>query len=202
MKFSSMFRIAVVLSLMVGIFIMNSCENQNLISPSGQTDEGVSVEGKQLKFLVLGDASLQKTVRSEKWIEQSAGGSVSLYYRKDYTSGTSPEMTATINIPANSISQSCNVSMYFDDSQNVGPTDIVFGPHGTTYSTPAKLTIECKYFDLSGVDPNTLHLYYVNENGQWVEHPSHEIHVEPGWGFIRVVDAEIPHFSRYAIASE
>jgi hypothetical protein len=205
MKASTLFRIAVLLGFLVGIFAINGCENQNPVSPTKSDTERLTVDGKKLKFLVLGDANadaLGKVVYTQKWIDRNAGGNVYLYYRKDYTTGTSPELHAWLDIPANSMSQSDNVSMTFDDSQNIGPTDIVFGPHGTTFSTPAILTIECKYFDLSGFDPYKLKLYYVNENGQWEEHPAHEIHVEPWWGFIRVFQAQIPHFSRYAIAAE
>jgi hypothetical protein len=84
----------------------------------------------------------------------------------------------------------------------MGEADLVFGPHGTRFSLPALLTIECKNFDLSGINPGDLKFYYVNENGQWQEHPAHEIFVDVQWGTIRVVDAQIPHFSRYAIGME
>ena len=59
--------------------------------------------------------------------------------------------------------------------------------------------IEAKYVDLTGVDPSAVGLYYVNDNGEWEKMKTKEISVKIDDGIIKIVDAEIPHFSRYAI---
>ena len=115
---------------------------------------------------------------------------------------TAPQVIVDLRVPANSIDNSKTITATFDDNDNIGEADLVFGPHGTQFSTPALLTMECLNFDLSGLNPDDIKFYYLNENGQWEEHPCHEIVISIEWGVIRVVDAQIPHFSRYAIGME
>ena len=61
------------------------------------------------------------------------------------------------------------------------------------------LSVEAKNFDLTGFDPNSIKFYYMNDNGIWEEYPVYEIFVDVQWGTIRIIGAQIPHFSRYGI---
>ena len=83
--------------------------------------------------------------------------------------------------------------------------DATFYPHGITFSgdKPALLNIGAKNVDLSGVNPNTLRLYYDNEEtGQWEEIQTYDIIVKQDEGYVKVINAELWHFSRYAIGAE
>jgi hypothetical protein len=177
--------------------LFNGCSTENPVAVS--TDQPVAAKNITFVSLVdVGSNSLAKVVSAQKWISKSNGGTLHMHYTA--TSGyPRPEVVVDLKVPAWSIDYSKTISVTFDDAAGA---ELVFGPHGTQYGTPALLTVECKNFNLSGIDPNSLKFYYVNESGQWIEHPVHEIFVDVNAGVLRVVDAQIPHFSRYAIGYE
>ena len=80
--------------------------------------------------------------------------------------------------------------------------DFVFGESGTTFSTPALLDLAVYGVDLSGVNPESVNIYYVNPNGQWEVMPSEQVTVNVEAGYIYILNAEISHFSRYALSND
>ena len=57
------------------------------------------------------------------------------------------------------------------------------------------------YLNLKKVNPATLAIYYDNtETGQWEKMEAEQVIVNEKYGFLRIVDGQIPHFSRYAVA--
>ncbi len=77
-----------------------------------------------------------------------------------------------------------------------------FGPAGTVFANPALLNIIGVNLKLKKVNLETLGIYYHNpETGQWQQIDSeYEVIVDKEHGFLRIRDAKIPHFSRYAPA--
>lgn len=187
-----------------------SCENSDPMSANNSTAEitanasqtGQTVDGKTLNFISLGtmdNQGLNKSVATEKFIVKSKGGSMAMEYQS--TNGK-VQAAFYLSVPKNAIDYSKWISMTFDDQNNAGITDIVFGPHGTQYSSPALLSLKAVGLDLSGVDPNNVKLYYVNENGLWDVMVCDKIIVDPSAGFVYVSNAQLPHFSRYALAAD
>jgi len=202
MKTAQVFKSLIFLALTVvalGV-LFNGCSGDNPVAMS----TAQVVNGKTIKFIPLVDSgsnSLAKVTTAQKWISRSSGGTLHLHHIA-YSGSPRPEVVVDLRVPAWAVDYSKNIWVTFDDADNVGEADLVFGPHGTQFSSPALLTMECKNLNLSGINPNDIKFYYVNENGQWVEQPSHEIFVDVNSGLIRVVGAQIPHFSRYAIGYE
>ena len=200
MKAAQLLKTTIVLTLLAIGLLFNGCANDN---PTG-IQTGQTADGKTIKFIPLFDTnsnSLNKVTTVSKYISKSSGGNLHFYHIAN-TGSPKPEVMVDLNVPANAIDYSKTITATFDDFDNIGEADLVFGPHGTQFSNPALLTMECKNFNLSGLNPNNIKFYYVNPSGQWVVHPAHEIYVNVQWGTIRVVNAQIPHFSRYAIGVE
>ncbi len=79
--------------------------------------------------------------------------------------------------------------------------DMEFGPAGTVFSKPALLNIIAVNLNLKKVNLETLAIYYHNtETGQWQKIDSGDVILDTEHGFLRIRDAQIPHFSRYAVA--
>jgi len=103
----------------------------------------------------------------------------------------------TLTVLAGAISRDAVLQMGLDDQSFL----MSFGPHGITFSPPALLNIEARNVDLSGVNPETLTLYYLDsKTDEWVEMQTAEIIVNQEEGYLKFVDGQIPHFSRYAVA--
>ena len=122
----------------------------------------------------------------------------------DYTLnlGTA-EVVASLNILPGALNEDKDISISVDDEQILGDVYLTFGPHGTVFNTPALLNIEAHGLDLSGFDPSTIQVYYDNtDTGNWELMQSSHIIVNQNEGYIKVVDAQLPHFSRYAIGAD
>ena len=158
----------------------------------------VAASGRTIRFLGVSkenlsqSTSLRKEVTS-KYISKSQGGIISL---------DSQQGGFYLQIPGGSIDYSKMVTMEYDEQNNQGFTDLVFGPHGTQFSSPAILEFKVGGVDLTGVDPDKVKFYYVNDNGHWEEMKVAGIYVSVAAGVVKVSGAKLSHFSRYAVAAE
>ena len=117
-----------------------------------------------------------------------------------------PCAKVTFELPPGAIEEELEISICMDDEQLSGDIFIEFGPHGIFFKEPAKLNIEIyglKFKKGDDFEVEDLGLYYVNqETGLWEKMKFKKIQVDRKKGTIKVIDAELPHFSRYAIGSE
>ena len=186
------------------LLLYQGCENQTPLAPvateSGQSVDNSTID-RNLRILHLGGTSqsFQKVTQVSEFIYAKAGGSLYLSHSNNLI-GLDVDMSLVI--PANSMNQDAEVSLTLDDTDFKGALDVVFAPHGTTFSDPAKLTIKAKGIDLSGVNTGSLWIYYDNPvTGQWEPMVCERFNVSNS-GIIMVQNAELPHFSRYAIGDE
>ena len=75
-----------------------------------------------------------------------------------------------------------------------------FKPTPLTFNTPIYYTVEYFGVNLAGVDPANVDFYYIDGSGNMVKAPYAEIYVQDGW--LCVVDAQLPHFSRYGFVNK
>ncbi len=96
-----------------------------------------------------------------------------------------------------------DISINTDDELLMGDVYLTFGPHGTVFNPPAILDIDAFGLDLSEIDPEAVNVFYDNaETGQWELMQSTDIIINQAQGYIKVMGALLPHFSRYAIGAE
>lgn len=75
-----------------------------------------------------------------------------------------------------------------------------FAPTPMTFNKPIYYTVEYFGVDLTGIDPNNVDFYYIDGGGNMVKAEYAEIYAEDGW--LCVVDAKLPHFSRYGFVNK
>ncbi len=111
--------------------------------------------------------------------------------------------SVSLDIPANSISDDAEIELSLETTELLGGVAVTFEPHGITFSDPAVLNIEAHGVDFTGIDPNAVNVYYDNlETGQWELMQRDNIIIDVNAGTVRVINAKLPHFSRYAIGAE
>jgi hypothetical protein len=74
-----------------------------------------------------------------------------------------------------------------------------FAPTPMTFNTPIYYTVEYYGVSLEGINPDDVDFYYIDGSGNMVRAEYSAIYVEDGW--LCVVDAKIPHFSRYGFVN-
>jgi len=175
----------------------NACTNNETLQ-GPETKSLSDTNGLNILKIGNGKSSLKKATEVSRWITVEHGGTLELYHEGD----NSLYVEISLQILSETLNQDAQVKMTLDDEQFIGNLDVVFDPHSITFSEPAILNIEAKNIDLTGINPNSLDIYYVNqETGQWEKMERDAIYVDEDLdvGEIQVVNAQLPHFSRYAI---
>ncbi|MBC8186199.1 hypothetical protein H8E88_34380 [candidate division KSB1 bacterium] len=191
-----------IICLLVIAFIFNGCSKD--FFPRAAEDEVITDEVKKpfnLQFLSYGKVlpSLKKTILVSKFISEDEGGILHLQYKIETETGD-VHVNMKLKVHKNSLPDDAEICMSIDDEQFLGDLDIVFGPHGTDFTEPADLDISVDGLDLSGEDASSIDIYYYDEaNDDWIPMNSQSVKVDADKGKIKVQQAELPHFSRYAL---
>ena len=201
--------LAVTALLAVGMALnFSGCSKELSLGP--EADE---TSKKQLNILAFGTPkSMAKIVEKSKEISSEDGGTIWLEHEfedEDYE----VEVEISLKFLPDALSDDAVIKLSIDDHQFLGNMDVVFNPHGIEFLKPAILNFE---IEVEGYDPtkSDLHerdfnIYYDNpETGQWEPMPREAMEVELEYENgeyeleIEVINARLPHFSRYAIGSE
>jgi WD40 repeat protein len=109
----------------------------------------------------------------------------------------------TLDISAGAIDNDDDFSLSLETTELMGGVSVTFGPHGTIFNQPAILNLTAHGVDFSGVDPNAINIYYDNqETGVWEPMERDDLIIDVNAGTIQVINAQLPHFSRYAVGGE
>ena len=188
------------------------CNGDSPVTPEVET---ISKQ-KGMHFIKLGDAltSLNKGFLTvSAWVTEKDGGKLEILHgtafaegqadttiEGDYTKvgyGTVSNIKVELDVMPCCIKEDVELSMTLDDQC----VDMEFGPHGTTFLMPVLLNITAVGLDLSEANEETLDLYYDNpDTGQWEKVERENVIVTKSTGTLQIVNARIPHFSRYAVA--
>jgi hypothetical protein len=187
-----------------GVVNFSGCSKH--ISPIGPDE---SLQKEQIKFLPLGKFlnSLAKTIKKATWIKKEKGGEIKLEHEFDNDEDGEVKVKINFKVEKNTLSHDAYIGLSIDEQMFIGNLDVEFTPHGIVFSNPAKLNIEIemKDVDLSGMNLDKLDIYYDNkDSGEWEKMKSEKIEIkyDDNKLKIKVKNALIPHFSRYAVGSE
>lgn len=109
----------------------------------------------------------------------------------------------SLDIPPNSISKDAEIEISIETTEIVGGVFVSFAPHGVVFDIPALLNITAYGVDFTGVNPQEVSIYYDNqESGLWEEMEREQIIINAQEGIVQVINAQIPHFSRYALSKD
>jgi hypothetical protein len=109
---------------------------------------------------------------------------------------TKTGLTIKLKVLPGSVDDSTTISLRLDKDF----LDMDFGPDGTVFDPPAKLSIDAKGLDFSNANSVYLKVYYYNSvTNQWkgLQHESFDVSMAKG--DFKINNARIPHFSRYAV---
>ncbi len=193
--------IAILCMLVIAISFTGCSKNFFPRAPEVETITDDVKKPNNLQFLSYGKVlpSLKKTILVSKFISEDEGGLLHLQYKIDTETGV-VNVHMKLKVHKNSLPGDTEICMSVDDEQFLADLDIVFGPHGTDFSEPADLDISVDGLDLSGDDASSIDIYYYDETiNDWLKMDSKSVSVDTDKGKIKVQQAELPHFSRYAL---
>ncbi len=190
-RFKNFIRPLFGLALAAGLVLnFGGCLKNSPVAPEAKSKHKILVFG-------TGNPSLKKMIPVSQKVTRKDGGELIIDYKGLEHNNGNVEVKMTLTVLAGAISRDAVLQMGLDDQSFL----MSFGPHGITFSQPALLNIEVKNLDFTGVNVETLALYYLDsKTDEWVELQTAEIIVNQEEGCLKFVDAEIPHFSRYAVA--
>lgn len=137
-----------------------------------------------------------------KPVTENGGGTLKLVYNGDNHDNGHLKAKTTLKVPSEAIEtkkEFLTLSMF--ESICSGDVEIEFSPDGIRFKKDALLNFELENVDLSNLGTTNLAFYYVNlDTGLWEKMIVEQIIVNIEEGYIKIVNAHIPHFSRYALS--
>jgi hypothetical protein len=185
-------------------FIFLSCTENPLTSVPEKTTQPQTSE-KSITFIPLpkAPAGLKKggILYDSELISARKGGKLQI----DYTYQDAADkitVSITLTVPKYALPYDQVLTMTLDEETLTGSIDVnvVFGPHGTNFLTPALLDIDTKGLDLSSLPPDAdVQLYYFDpDSGNYEPMGAKKETCNFKKGEIRCKGGRLPHFSRYA----
>ena len=109
----------------------------------------------------------------------------------------------SLEVLPNSIDADKEIEITLETTELAGGVAVVFQPHGTLFSPDAILNIVAHGVDFTGINPADVDIFYDNqETGQWEAMQRDDINLNVSAGTVTVVNARLPHFSRYGVAAD
>ncbi|MFC2085491.1 hypothetical protein ACFLS9_10565 [Bacteroidota bacterium] len=191
----------VILIAAVGSFYMGSCNpDSGLTSP----EEPTINKGSEPNWITLPVNSrqvLRKEFSASQRIKQYTGGTIEI--NESYSGG--PLGTVTV-------SATISFDPQFYDRNLYGVNELItlvvddetctskFSPD-MDFLKPATYNVSYTGIDLSGIDPALVNFVYQAEDGSVENMEYDRIDVDSSTGLLSVVNAKIPHFSRFGFVN-
>ena len=164
------------------IFTLSSCENSSPVQINSTKVQEPTAE--ELTFLKSRNPFLGKIFKRRQLITVTDGGILKV---GDHSTGISG-----IKFNPGDLSADLNVGFWWDSNR----FEVEFSPHGSIFNNPVLIRLSYKDADLTGIDEDSLKIwYYDEEEGIW-ELIGQELNKE-----LKYIKGTITHFSRYAIAA-
>jgi len=160
-----------------------------------------SVDRTQQKTIIMlpakADMSIEDLFTTSQNISGNTGGEIHLVQSYLATNGQTVTVDCDLMVPSNNVSfqNVRNITMQVGGDQ----ATVDFYP-SMTFSQPVILNFRITGLDLSGVNPQNVGFYYVDSNGNLTATQNDGVIVDVSSGTLKVVNAKLPHFSRWAYA--
>ena len=180
------------LLLTAGLFFFGCSDvGTNVVNqPASSNKTIVKIPAKSGHALVT-DLSVSKN------IDGSKGGIIILKTGFDAEDGNQVGVFATLKIPKNAFSGNTDISMAADQDY----AGLIFAPHMVfNKSLNLNLTFTGLNFQELGIKNDKVGFYNIDDNGNLTPVPNNGVFINYATGTIKVVGAQIDHFSRYAFA--
>jgi len=175
---------------MLLLFVVGCTDQTNITSPEQ------SVQTQEPNWIALPQASglqVNEVASTSKNIDGSRGGHIALNAR--LCNGT-VVLKSDLEFPAASFSGSVNFTVTHDPAICVS----TFGPE-FVFNNNLIFNISYTGLDLNGINPSTVKFAYIAANGSVQYAENDGIVVDLATGKLGVINARIPHFSRYGFVN-
>ncbi len=171
---------------------------------AGCTDSGTSInqpasssKKELIKIPPKSGLTSELQISLSQLIDGDEGGSMILSNSYVSLNGNIVSINADLEIPEGAFNGNRNITMTADDQDAA----LDFSPH-MVFDNPLTLTLTFTGLDLSslGLSNGNVGFFYVDDSGNLTAVPNSGIFVNVNQGTIRVRNAQISHFSRYAFA--
>jgi hypothetical protein len=176
------------LLILFGFFIAGCSENSNIVAPAENTSN-------EPNWIVGPSNSLQKDATVSRWIY---GNEESLLEINDGWAGGIGWISITSNarFQRYSFTGSRYITMTVDDQCGTS----TFTPSGT-FTKPVIYNLTIVGLNLSNVDPAKVRFVYMAPDGNYYVPQYERLYVEKQSGKLQIVNAQLPHFSRYGFVN-
>ncbi len=191
--------------LLTGLAVtFNACSNENSLNPPEPALMGRVVQSNIGPIRILEEDNqntlskkgepgwMKRLYSTEKFIEAAEGGALIVGH---------PKKTGQSKIFFEPFDLSEDMTIRFEWRASTTLEGVLnnaeFGPHGTNFNNPVRVELSYKLVDLSGVEEDSLRVFYFNEESNLWEFVGGEVDKAK-----QVVIAYLDHFSRYAIGAE
>jgi len=180
------------------VFAFVGCEkngNDQIVSPQGNS-LGTAIQPNWIVLPAPSGSALRKDVSVSKLINGTDESLVEI--NTGYAGGPFGwvSITANARFQRNSFTGQKLVTMSINDQFGTSS----FSPSGT-FTKPVIYNLTIMGVDLSKVNPKKVIFAYQADDGTYYIAKYQSIYVEKQSGKLQVINAELPHFSRYAFAN-
>ncbi len=163
---------------------------------TGPADGIVKTQPKTIIMLPdKADMNVEDVFTSAQSINGISGGEIHLVKNYLGSNGKTVNIDCKLTVPANSsFADSRDITMQVSDEAGVD-----FYP-SMTFSEPVILNFKISGLDLTGINPDDVEFYYVDQSGNLAPTVNDGVTFDAATGTLNVINAQLPHFSRWAYA--
>ena len=160
-----------------------------------------SIDRTQQKTIIMlpakADMSIEDLFTTSQNISGNTGGDIHLVQSYLAINGQTVTVDCDLTVPSNneSFQNVRNITMQIGADQ----ATVDFYP-SMTFSQPVILNFRITGLDLSGINPQNVGFYYLDSNGNLTPTENEGVIVDASTGTLKVINAKLPHFSRWAYA--
>jgi len=194
----------VFLLIIVSGLILVGCKDSNNTGITGPVNSIVVAGSDTVSFLKLPESIVpgEKHKKLKFEITPQSGGVI--HYDNTYNS-TGGEVTVDVQLrfPPGAVDDNMIVSIDISRSELTGDLSMDFDPSPTTFNKPALLTFEVYGLNVNELpqDYDSIKFVYKDNNGNYIPMKAKSISVDVKKGELKILEGEIPHFSRYGWAT-
>lgn len=182
------------LAVIVLLSFVGCMQESNITGPVNQ------IEKNQPHTIIMlparADINIEEVFSATQNIHGNVGGNIHLVNSYQTASGQMITIDCELTVPGNNYSFSSNRDITMQVSDIAG---VDFYP-SMTFNQPVILNFTITGVDLTGIDPENVGFYYVDTNGNLTPTVNDGVSVDLNSGTLKVVNAKLPHFSRWAYA--
>lgn len=181
-------------SFLASLIFFTACQNESPITgpQNNEFQKSVTAEPQWIGLPQAAGKSLAKSFATSQFVTIADGGHLVINESYISTEGVAVEAYSSIVFAPGCVQEDVTITMEIDDRTGVG----TFLPH-QYFNFPCILNQKFVGLNLSGVDVNSIQLYYLAEDGTFEVMPYDQLIIDVKTGTIEVINGKIPHFSLY-----